>query len=111
MTKLLLFGGKMLVGGSIGMLLLLAAPLGLPLGSTWFDGFIWGIGTYVFLGAAVSSMIEPDQDSSKLYIFVFRFGHVLMNRATIYFAHRSFWRLFVKAKDGAEEPQRRELEG
>ena len=28
-------------------------------------------------------MVEPDEQSSKLYVFVFRFGHVLLNRATI----------------------------
>lgn len=106
LTKLLLLNAaKVLLGGSVGMLLLAAAPLGLPLGNTWFDGFMWGAGVYVVAGAAVSSMVEPDEDSSKLYVFVFRFGHVLMNRATIYFAHRSFWRIFVKeqAKEQAEE--------
>lgn len=107
LTKLLLLNGaKFFLGGSIGMLLLAGAPLGLPLGSSWFDGFMWGVGVYVVLGAGVSSMVEPDEQSSKLYVFVFRFGHVLLNRATIYFTHRSFWRIFVKP----EEPGKAESE-
>lgn len=107
LTKMLLLNGtKFLVGGSIGVLLLAVSPLGLPLGSTWFDGFLWGVGVYVILGAAVSSMVEPDEQSSKLYIFAFRFGHVLLNRATVYFTHRSFWRIFIKDGDSASAHRR-----
>lgn len=96
MKLLLLNGAKVMVGGSIGVLLLAMSPLGLPVGSSWFDGFMWGVGVYVILGAAVSSMVEPDEQSSKVYVFAFRFGHVLLNRATVYFTHKSFWRIFVK---------------
>jgi hypothetical protein len=105
MKLLLLNGAKIMIGGSIGVLLLAVSPLGLPLGSTWFDGFMWGVGVYVILGAAVSSMVEPDEQSSKAYVFVFRFGHVLLNRATIYFTHRSFWRIFVKDSESTQRPQ------
>jgi hypothetical protein len=88
---------------SIGAALQAASPLGLPLGTSWFDGFMWGVGTLSLLGAIVSALEEPTEESGKLYVFVFRFGHVLMHRATVYFTHRSFWRMFVKVRDGKED--------
>jgi hypothetical protein len=62
-TKLLLSVAKVATAGSIGALIYYsAAPLGLPIGNTWFDGFIVGYGVNVVLGSAVSSMVEPDED-------------------------------------------------
>ena len=83
-------------GFAIWILAALDNALGLPIGTTWWDGFIIGFGLNVVLGSAVSSMVEPDQESSKFYIFVFRFGHLLFNRGTSYFAHHSVWSQFFR---------------
>jgi hypothetical protein len=98
-TKLLLSVAKVATAGSIGALIYYsAAPLGLPIGNTWFDGFIVGYGVNVVLGSAVSSMVEPDEESSKAYIFFYRYGHALLNRSTTYFTHRNLWRFFSSVK-------------
>jgi hypothetical protein len=83
------------IGGIAALIQMASAPLGLPIGSTWFDGFMVGYGLNVVIGSAVSSMVEPDETSSKAYIFIFRYGHAMFNRATTYYTHRSLWKTFV----------------
>ena len=97
LTKVALLVAKLATVGSIGALIYYSAPpLGLPIGNTWFDGFLVGYGVNVILGSAVSSMVEPDETSSKGYIFLYRYGHAVLNRSTTYFTHRSLWRFFVR---------------
>jgi hypothetical protein len=104
LTKAVLSVAKLATVGSIGALIYYsAAPLGLPIGNTWFDGFIVGYGVNVFLGSAVSSMVEPDEESSKAYIFFYRYGHAVLNRSTTYFTHRNLWRFFSALKQAPKE--------
>lgn len=84
-------------GFAVGLLAVADNVLGLPIGTSWWDGFIIGFGINVVMGSAVSSMVEPDEKSSKLYIFLFRYGHLLFNRSTSYFAHSHFWGQFIRS--------------
>lgn len=88
----------------IGAFVALAAPFGLPIENTWFSGFVVGYGVNIVFGSAVSSLVEPDENSSKGYIFLYRYAHALSNRATAFAAHKSFWKFFTLAKpEGQEE--------
>lgn len=108
LIKLLLLNTvKVGIVGSTGALIFMAtAPLGLPIGNTWFDGFVVGYGVNVIIGSAVSSMVEPDEESSKAYVFLFRYGHAVFNRSTTYFTHKSMWRMFM-ATSKEDEVNRR----
>jgi hypothetical protein len=87
---------------AVGVAMLLAvAPFGLPFENTWFSGFVAGIWFCGLFVAAIVSMPEPTEDSSKMYVWMFRFGHSLFHLGTAYFAHPSLWKLF-KAEQGRE---------
>lgn len=95
MMKLILAGlGN--TGIALAMVAAVDNVLGLPIGTSWWDGFVIGYGFNVIMGSAVSSMVEPDEHSGRLYVFVFRFGHLLFNRGTSYFAHHSVWSQFFR---------------
>lgn len=87
--------------GNTGIAIALVAAvdnvLGLPIGTSWWDGFVVGFGVNMIIGSAVSSMVEPDEKSSKAYVFLFRFGHLVLNRSTSYFAHHSVWSQFFRS--------------
>lgn len=74
---------------SVGALLLLAAPLGLPLNGTWFDGVIFGFGVNVVFGSAVSAMVMPTESSPNWYKWLYNYGHLIFNRATTHLLPRS----------------------
>lgn len=71
-----------------------AAPFGLPISNNWFDGFICGYGVNIVFGSAVSSLLEPDKDSSRFYKFFFRYAHMIFNRSTVYYTHPEMWDAF-----------------
>lgn len=92
LTKMVLLAG----------LLVLATPLGLPFENTWFAGFVAGVSLVGLFVSAVTSMMEPDDNSSHAYVWLFRFGHSALHLGTAYFAHRSQWKFFRTEKKESE---------
>lgn len=68
-------------------LIAMAITSGVPVQDPWFDGFA---GYYVF-SALVAGMPEPDANSSFVYIWMYRSGHILSANGTAYFSHKSMW--------------------
>ena len=83
--------------------------MGLPFGHSWFDGFIVGYAINVIFGSAVNSLVEPDDDSSKLYVWIYRYGHLVLNRSTTYFTHKSLWK-YLNQQMGKGKPEEGDIQ-
>ena len=88
----------------LGMVTVLAAPLGLPFENTWFAGFVAGVSCYGLFVSMTVSLREPDETSSPAYVSFFRFMHSQFRVGTAYFAHPSVWKLFKASKE-SESPK------
>ena len=86
MTRFLLIG-LIKVVPLFAFLAPVAATVGLPVNNVWFDISVFN---YVF-SAFTSGMPEPSQESSFVYVWMFRSFHLLSANGTAYFIHRKRW--------------------
>ena len=87
----------MLKSGSIWAAVIvvsMADELGVP--HNWqlvFNGIAIGWVIHAWGSAYASSMLEPVETDSRVYIQWFRFVHIIFHRGTAYSAHPVLWKL------------------
>lgn len=59
----------------------------IPYHNPWF----WIFVGWKLFSAATAGLVEPDENSSNKYIWLYRTCHILTDNGTAYFSHKGLW--------------------